>query len=167
VKKLIAVVCILILTTCSTSPTSAPTLLPTVTLTGVPTSSRTAAPTTLPNPISPLPTSVNNTRAGSPTPGVTLSPTPENTTTPTQPPFQVCSPLQDITLAELPSILTTPFQAPTPGQDNGHHGADFAYYHRGSHTTMLGLPVLSSLSGRVAAVIHDRPPYGNAIIIET
>ncbi|MBE0696390.1 MAG: M23 family metallopeptidase [Anaerolineaceae bacterium] len=32
---------------------------------------------------------------------------------------------------------------------------------------MLGLPVLAVLSGRVAGIIRDREPYGNAIIIET
>jgi murein DD-endopeptidase MepM/ murein hydrolase activator NlpD len=32
---------------------------------------------------------------------------------------------------------------------------------------MLGLPVLSALNGRVAGVIHNRQPYGNAVIIET
>jgi murein DD-endopeptidase MepM/ murein hydrolase activator NlpD len=32
---------------------------------------------------------------------------------------------------------------------------------------MLGLPVHSVLDGKVAAVIHDRQPYGNAVIVET
>ncbi len=32
---------------------------------------------------------------------------------------------------------------------------------------MLGLPINAVLSGRVAAVLPNRPPYGNAVIIET
>jgi murein DD-endopeptidase MepM/ murein hydrolase activator NlpD len=88
--------------------------------------------------------------------------------TPT-PIFTVCSPLEDITLSELgqPDLLKNPFDMPRPGMDDGHHGADFAYWSRGAHTTMLGLPIHSVLSGRVAGVILNRQPYGNAIIIET
>ena len=102
-----------------------------------------------------------------PTVTASLSPTATSTSTATPVAFQVCSPLQDITLNELSSIVTTPFKAPTVGRDDGHHGVDFAYYHRGSHTEMLGLPVYSVLPGKVIAVVNDRPPYGNAIIIET
>jgi murein DD-endopeptidase MepM/ murein hydrolase activator NlpD len=102
-----------------------------------------------------------------PTVTATLSPTITSTSNATPVPFQVCSPLQDISLADLPSIVSNPFQAPSPGQDDGHHGVDFSYYHRGSHTQMLGLLMYSVLSGKVAAVVNDRPPYGNAIIIET
>lgn len=81
----------------------------------------------------------------------------------------ICSPLEGITLSELsdPNLLKTLFQAPRPGQDDGHHGVDFAYWSRGERTTMVGHPVLSVLDGKVAAVINNRPPYGNAVIIET
>lgn len=81
----------------------------------------------------------------------------------------VCSPLEDVTLAELaePDLLKNPFEAPRPGMDDGHFGADFAYWSRGAHKQMLGLPVRSVLHGRVAGVIHNRMPYGNAVIIET
>jgi murein DD-endopeptidase MepM/ murein hydrolase activator NlpD len=51
--------------------------------------------------------------------------------------------------------------------DDGHFGADFAYWSRGTHKQMLGLPVYSLLQGRVAGVIQNRMPYGNAVIIET
>lgn len=100
------------------------------------------------------------------TPSKTLSPTLTSTTTPTPGPI-FCSPLADISIGELPEILKNPFDEPLPGHDDGHHGADFAYYSRGEHKVMLGLPVKSVLAGRVAAVILDKPPYGNAIIIET
>jgi murein DD-endopeptidase MepM/ murein hydrolase activator NlpD len=81
----------------------------------------------------------------------------------------VCSPLEDITLEELgqPDLLKNPFDPPRPGRDDGHHGADFAYWSRGARTTMQGLPVHAVLAGRVAGVLPDRPPYGNTVIIET
>jgi hypothetical protein len=44
---------------------------------------------------------------------------------------------------------------------------DFAYWTRADGTAMLGLPVYSALDGRVAGLIQDRLPYGNAVIIET
>ncbi len=59
------------------------------------------------------------------------------------------------------------YNPPAPGRDDGHHGVDFAFYRFGSLTTMLGLPVQAILPGKVAAVINDEKPYGNAIIIET
>lgn len=56
---------------------------------------------------------------------------------------------------------------PRPGWDEGHHGVDFAYWSRPGHPSMVGLHILSVLSGRVAAVLPNRQPYGNAVIIET
>lgn len=90
------------------------------------------------------------------------------TATPT-PVFHVCSPLEGITLEELkqPDLLKNPFQQPRPGMDDGHHGADFAYWTRGERKTMQGLPVYSVLPGKVASVILNRIPYGNAVIVET
>lgn len=103
-----------------------------------------------------------------------LAPTaaPTQTITPMQPPqpeptTAVSSPLAEIPLSELEEILTTPFQRPAPGLDDGHHGVDFSFYTRGERYDILGLPVLSVLDGRVAAVITDRPPYGNMILVET
>jgi murein DD-endopeptidase MepM/ murein hydrolase activator NlpD len=51
--------------------------------------------------------------------------------------------------------------------DDGHQGVDFAYWSRGPHKTMLGLPIYAAISGRVAVILKDRYPYGNAVIIET
>ena len=96
--------------------------------------------------------------------------------TPTSPPSEtatpalsLCSPLEGITLAELgqPDLLKNPYQTPHPGMDDGHHGDDFAFWSRGSYKTMLGLPVHAVLAGQVAAVIANREPYGNAVMIET
>ena len=84
-----------------------------------------------------------------------------------QPAFQACSPLKDHSLTDLQEIVTNPFDPPPPGKDTGHHGVDFAYYRRGNRLSIEGVPVDSVLSGQTAAVIHNRPPYGNMVIIET
>ncbi len=82
---------------------------------------------------------------------------------------QICSPLEGITISELtqPDLLKNLFQPPRQGMDDGHHGVDFAYWSRGERKTMLGLPVLSAMTGRISGIIKNREPYGNAIIIET
>ncbi len=80
---------------------------------------------------------------------------------------QLCSPLQSVSLGDLPEIVSNPFAAPRPGQDDGHHGTDLAFYRWGSRVGMSGLPVDSVLSGRVAAALPNRPPYGNMVIVET
>lgn len=81
----------------------------------------------------------------------------------------VCSPLEGIEIGELesPDLLKNPFDPPQPGMDGGHQGVDFAYWTRGERSSMLGHPVQAVLSGKVAAVLPLRQPYGNAIIIET
>lgn len=106
--------------------------------------------------------------SSTPLPITPTAPLPAVTATPT-PAFALCSPLEGLTLEELgqPDLLKNPFQEPRPGMDDGHHGADFAYWSRGERMEMLGLPVMSVLNGRVAGVIRDRPPYGNAVLIET
>ncbi len=121
-----------------------------------------------------LPTITNR-----PAPTVTLTdthtpiPTQIQTFTPTAAPVsastvQVCSPLAGIRLEELPQLMTGDlYNPPAPGRDDGHHGIDFAFYRFGTLSTMLGLPVQAILPGKVAAVIGNEKPYGNAIIIET
>jgi len=81
----------------------------------------------------------------------------------------LCSPLEGEPLDNLnrPDLLKNPFQAPRPGDDGGHHGIDLAYWSRPDGSSMLGLPVQSVLDGLVAGIINNRPPYGNAILIET
>lgn len=99
-----------------------------------------------------------------------LQPTHTSTSTVTSTPLpqtQLCSPLEGVELAELPHILSNPFQPPRPGYDDGHHGADFAYYRFKERVGMAGLPIHSVMDGRVAAVSDLRLPYGYLIIIET
>lgn len=118
------------------------------------------------------PTSLPQTATFTLTP--TLTPTQEPTSTPTPtatvtplPKTQLCSPLEGVELAELPQILSNPFQPPRPGYDDGHHGADFAYYRFKDRVGMAGLPIHSVMDGWVAAVSDLRLPYGYLIIIET
>jgi murein DD-endopeptidase MepM/ murein hydrolase activator NlpD len=125
---------------------------------------------TRPTPIVVTSTSTETSTPEPPT--ATLSPT--NTTRPSITPtidpaalFKVSSPLEDIQLNELPLIISNPFSLIGLERDDGHHGTDFAYWSRGTHTTMVGLPIHSVLTGRVAGVINDILPYGNLIIIET
>lgn len=115
----------------------------------------------------PSPT-VQHSATPAPSPTAQPSRTASPTATPT-PALSICSPLEGIALEEMgePDLLKVPFEEPRPGMDDGHHGADFAYYSRGERKEMIGLPVYSVLNGIVAGVIHDRPPYGNAVIIET
>ncbi len=110
-----------------------------------PPATQTASPTQTPEITAPA------TQLPSPTPGTS----------------PVHSPLAEFNFNQLEEIITTPFEAPLSGQDNGHHGIDFAFYSYGELQTMTGLPVLSMFDGKVAGIINNRPPYGNAIIIET
>ena len=103
------------------------------------------------------PTSTTKVEIATPTPTPTLTPTPIT---------NVVSPLEGITLEELSSIISNPFSMPLPGLDDGHHGVDFSYYRFKGKVGMTGLPVLSILPGKVSAIINDRPPYGNTVIIE-
>jgi len=85
----------------------------------------------------------------------------------THPPFQLSSPLEGIGFSELVEIVSQPYLPPAPGEDTGHHGVDFAYWRRGAEGSILGKPILAVLPGQVAAVLIDRPPFGNALVIET
>jgi len=51
-------------------------------------------------------------------------------------------------------------------KDDAHHGLDLGYYTR-EGKLFTGTPALAALDGQVAAVIHNRPPYGNMIIVES
>jgi murein DD-endopeptidase MepM/ murein hydrolase activator NlpD len=124
-------------------------------------------------PTAPLPTLAQrptvSPTAGLPSP--TFSPAPTALLTPTLAPTSsvspVSSPLDGVALSDLPQIVSNPFAAPQPGHDDGHHGTDFAFYRWGDRVGMLGTPVLSVFDGQVAAVVANRPPYGNLVIVET
>jgi murein DD-endopeptidase MepM/ murein hydrolase activator NlpD len=77
----------------------------------------------------------------------------------------VCLPLDGITLEELSETIHNPFNPPAPGRDDPHMGIDFAIQQYGM--AVSGGPVHAVLGGRVASVVDDRFPYGNALVIET
>jgi len=115
------------------------------------------------------PTSGFSGRAPEKTIGPTSSVTP--TILPTEieyySPICTCSPIENIALDEVTEIISNPFQMPVPGKDDGHHGVDFAFYRFNDLIGMDGLSVQSILPGTVVAVVSDRPPYGNMVIVET
>jgi murein DD-endopeptidase MepM/ murein hydrolase activator NlpD len=96
--------------------------------------------------------------------------------TPTERNIEPCSPLAVLNLDQLPSYITQPFIAPGPihdaehpdwvQRDDGHHGVDLGYY-KMNGKLFTGTPVLSALDGKIAAVVNNRPPYGNMVIVET
>jgi len=79
----------------------------------------------------------------------------------------ICSPLEGETLSSITEILTQKFIMPRSGNDDGHQGLDFAFYRRNERVGIEGLKVHAALKGKIVAVINDRWPYGNAVIIET
>ncbi len=107
----------------------------------------------------------------SPTAPLYFTPSPSRqaaTQTPTPAPaVKFCTPLAEHSLADLKEILTNPFNPPPAGKDTGHHGVDFAYYRRGNRLSILGVQIQSVMAGRIAAVILNRIPYGNMVIVET
>jgi murein DD-endopeptidase MepM/ murein hydrolase activator NlpD len=79
----------------------------------------------------------------------------------------VCSPLEGETLNSISEILTQSFKMPRSGNDDGHQGVDFSFYRRNERVGIEGLQVFAALEGKVITILHDRAPYGNAVIIET
>lgn len=119
--------------------------------------------TPLPPSLSPIPSA---THLPTILPTFTQMPLPEPSPTLPAPDFQMCSPLEGVELVDLEATISNPFHPPRTGSDEPHHGVDLA--HLGADRVALaGLPVLATLNGRVAGVIHDRFPYGNALIVET
>jgi murein DD-endopeptidase MepM/ murein hydrolase activator NlpD len=112
------------------------------------------------------------------TPTETFTPTPIQTPTPIPTPTdhsplitEICSPLAVQPLDKIREIITQPFRMPRildngTYSDDAHHGVDLGYYTRDGEL-FTGTPVLSALDGTIAAIIHDRPPYGNMIMVET
>jgi murein DD-endopeptidase MepM/ murein hydrolase activator NlpD len=91
-----------------------------------------------------------------------------NPATPTPELIQtVCSPLEGETLKSISEIVTQPYKSPRPRNDDGHQGVDFAFYRRNEKVGIEGLQVFAALNGKIVTILHDRGPYGNAVIIET
>ena len=132
-------------------------------------------PTPAATPVNSAPAIVLATASGTATLPPTLPPTLSPPLPPT-PATQICSPLGATSLEQLKAIITQPFIAPSVvhdrehpdwvQKDDGHHGLDLGSFDPAGKL-VTGLPVQAALAGRIAALIHDRPPYGNMLMIET
>lgn len=115
--------------------------------------------------ITPTPTDIPPTETFTPEPTATATPEPSPTPWPVS---AVCSPLQDHALSDLRKYLTQPFIPPLgENKETGHHGVDFAYYHRdgvGEH--IAGTPIQSVMNGWMEGLGYN-PVYGNYLVIET
>ena len=83
------------------------------------------------------------------------------------PESEICSPLVSAKRGELSGIVSDGFHPPPPGQDGRHQGVDFAYYRKFGRASIAGDGVQAILTGKVAGLILDRFPYGNALMTET
>jgi murein DD-endopeptidase MepM/ murein hydrolase activator NlpD len=70
-------------------------------------------------------------------------------------------------LDELGETVVNRYAPPPLGSDDPHQGVDLAQLLPGSQVAVSGMPVHAALAGRVAGVVRDRFPYGNALLIET
>ncbi|GAB4481068.1 MAG: hypothetical protein Kow0088_23040 [Anaerolineales bacterium] len=103
-----------------------------------------------------------------PFPTLTATPLPKIAATVTPlPEMKICSPLTSTKRAELSEIISDSFHPPPAGEDGRHQGVDFAYYRKFGRATIAGEGVQSVMAGVVAAVVTDRFPYGNFLLIET
>ena len=127
-------------------------------------------------PSSPVALNSPTVQAGLPEPAATLTetvsaaetdistaePSPETTAS-----FQIYSPLEGIEIPQLEGMITNPFNPPPAGSDDPHAGVDLSDLLPDTQIAIAGRTVLAVLDGRVAGLIPDRFPYGNAIILET
>lgn len=126
-----------------------------------------AAPADSALPVSPRPVeSIPPTLPSAPTlePSETLSAKTAAVTS-TVSPISVCSPFLGYDASELLAAVSNPFHPPPPGSDDPHQAIDLAVVQSG--IALAGEPVQAALAGRVALIVQDRFPYGNAILIET
>lgn len=80
----------------------------------------------------------------------------------------VCSPLPMWkSYEELEESITNPFHPPPLGSDDPHHGVDFSQLAGEGGYAVPGADVQAVLSGKIAAVLPERFPYGLAVLVET
>ncbi len=80
---------------------------------------------------------------------------------------RICSPLEGISLEDIEAHIVNPYLPPRAGSDDPHQGIDLAILQTGTQIALKGTTVMAVLPGTVAAVIKDRFPYGNAVMVET
>ena len=113
-------------------------------------------------PPSPTPTTRSPTSTNTVAPALTPTPLPTPTALP-----EVCSPLEGIPTDSLPAMVVNPYHPPPPGSDDPHQAVDLAILAPGTRVALAGSPVQAALGGKVVMVVHDRFPYGSAVLIET
>ncbi len=91
----------------------------------------------------------------------------EKTTSTPQLDWKLCSPLAEHEIGSLNGIISSPYNPPPMGKDDRHQGVDFAYYNQDGRASIQGEGVTAILGGWVAAILIDRLPYGNMVMIET
>jgi murein DD-endopeptidase MepM/ murein hydrolase activator NlpD len=79
---------------------------------------------------------------------------------------RICTPLQGIPLSQMNALVANPYYPPPPGKDDPHAGVDLAMRVPNSDIATAGHPVQSALAGKVVTAIHDRFPFGNALLVE-
>jgi murein DD-endopeptidase MepM/ murein hydrolase activator NlpD len=100
------------------------------------------------------------------TPSITVTPELEKSTSTHDFISPICSPLKNLSFTDLQAIISQTYNVTNPYSDFGHHGVDLGSYNfYGQY--MYEWPVQAVLYGKVAGTIEDRPPLGNAVIIET
>ena len=99
----------------------------------------------------------------------TKEPTQKVIELPTETPiiWKLCSPLVDHEIESLFQIISSPYNPPPMGKDDRHQGVDFAYYNQDGRASIQGEEIQAILGGWVAAVLENKLPYGNMVMIET
>lgn len=97
----------------------------------------------------------------------TLTASPEPTQTTELDTVEICTPLQYYSFAELENAIVNPYLPPPPGVDRPHQGIDLAVRDELTNVAVAGSQVQAILPGKVRMVIHNRFPYGYAILVET
>lgn len=80
--------------------------------------------------------------------------------------IEIGIPLNGLTVEDIPLVISQLYSVTDEYRDVGHHGLDLGYYdYKGQY--ILGLPINAVFAGTVAGIIHDRPPLGFAVMVET
>jgi murein DD-endopeptidase MepM/ murein hydrolase activator NlpD len=130
------------------------------------------SPTTEPTPrppASPVPLRPTVTPTATIMPSATIVPSPalQDVTLNPHNKAQMCSPLPGFSLADLEDAISNPYDPPAAGLDGPHQGIDFADLEPTNRYAQEGLAVNAVLAGTVGAIVNNRFPYGNALLIET
>ena len=112
----------------------------------------------------PVPEATVNWELPSPQP---VMDTPTALPSPIPAPLKICSPLAGFNHQDLLDGIVNPYNPPPPGSDDPHQGVDIAELVLPDRIALEGAEVHTVLAGRVASIIHDRFPYGTAILVET